>query len=442
MEIIYFFIIWLSPCLLGTAITLACLKKRYGYMSFALGTGYLLGLLLTVLLMKIAAYYEFNLRTTYLLLIEWSLALPILFFFRSKRCTIEELRLEKAPSNVVYLFAWVILLLLLLRLSLIGFLAEPLYNDTVFSQTITALQHHDIFGASEKWFLRWQDIMHIDTYGQSATATLPPLFRHLVWLGLGLALMLTVFGGLRYLGAKQMTAMLAIYMLLSLPFVGEYLGKPLPLLLWTTAFYSLSLLLFSMAISLREGRLYLLLIPTLIGVSIHQYLLLLVLAAAVIFMLWHRLDGGSLFLITALLSVVAFAGYWLMPDVTQTQFSEAITDVSKLSDKAYSVLHTVQSTILAGHHWHFLLLASLISLGLLSLHKVRHDYQGLQLIVLAVIMSFLGLAGLLYHGKALDSVAYQQYFNEALLYFSPIFCLAPIAVYHLITKDNDSLPTM
>lgn len=437
MTVLWFLFAWLSPWVLGTAISLACLKRRYGFRSFALGSGYLIGLFLMVMTIKLHNYYQQPINSYTILIGYWVLALPLLFFVRARPCSIEELRLEKAPSNVAYFLTLLLVLVMLVRLLLM------LWNlpQQAESAIDTLQTYHDIFTFGNKWFIHFADLQQLQQYYTQVVLAATPIdavWLHLPWLGTVVAMVCLVFGGLRYLGIKLLPAMASAYLLLSLPFLNDYLSTTQPLLLWLSANYLLVIFLAVMFISFQEWRLLVLLSVAVAAVSVSQYLLLLSVISLIVLFLGYKLGKGGTLPTVIILILLIGGGYWLMPDVA-TQIQTSIP----LSGQAVQTLaDTLYQAIFLRDDWHLLLLATIVSIFILLLSKARHDTPSLQLVVIAVWVAVLGWLALLLRGQTIDNELFPVYFRETLLYFAPILCLLPACVAHLINRNDDSLPTI
>ncbi len=128
MSIAFFLFALLMPWILGFAIVKPFLKQRYGYMAFALGAGYVLGWFVTTLILRIYDYFQRPFELYEIVAVECIVAFPLLFL-KARQCSIEELRLEKAPSSLSYFLAIMIVVLLLYRLGLtaVDLLSKPVF---------------------------------------------------------------------------------------------------------------------------------------------------------------------------------------------------------------------------------------------------------------------------------------------------------------------------
>lgn len=429
MDLINYIIsLWLAPWALGTVISLACLKRRYGYFAFALGSGYLVGLLITLGVQKVSGFYQVQPNTLYVLLGQLALIFLIAFFRPAKPCTIEEQRLEKAPSNFAYFTSLVVVILLTARLFLIYSSSFELPLNPSTQQIISADVTVSLLPPT--WGLQFTDWMQLQQSTGLALTESYQYLKSLPCLAVAIAMSLVIFGGLRYLGCKLLPSVLAVYMAMSLPAFSEYLEQKAMLLIIMSAYYLLFMMSSAMMIGRAEKRLLPLIVLLLLALSTHHYLLLVGVVGLALLIVWRYLG-----VLAALLSlcVLVTLGYW---QVAQT--STLMNDIQVMPRQFFVMLY---ETVIVGDSWHLLGISLLVSLLLLLVVKRRYDYHSLSLFIVAVLTALLSALGLLFYGQQ-KGIADVTYIGHSLMLFAPLLCLLPVTVYHLVTLDKDSIPTI
>ncbi len=409
--IIIFLLDWLIPWILGTVVSLACLKRRYGYWSLAIGSGYLLGLLITLLTQK----YVTSVGLFGVLLSEAGLAAVIAFFFRAKRCTIEEQRLEEAPPNWAYLVSLVLVLLLVARFLIMYWYLGSVSPEVLSSnfQPITLpLWKMTSWGVSlSDWSMLNQH------YGNHLLGS-NSVWMYLPWLAVGVALGFIVFGGLRYVGCRLLPATLGTYMVLSLPFMMGVGALANLLSIAVIAYYFWLLILLAVLIGFSEKRLVLLVVAAVLVVSAYQYWLLFALITMIAYVIGRYVN---MFVALASTVVLIIVGFILVG-----------ADV-------HHIITLLKQATLVEYRWHFAILSALISFVFFIFYRYRRDVSALELVFIGgVVVLFAMLGWLLFgqhSGDSHDVVA-------MMAYFTPLLCLIPVTVYQLTTQDQDSLPVI
>ncbi|PID66882.1 MAG: hypothetical protein CR975_00725 [Gammaproteobacteria bacterium] len=404
-----FLLAWLLPWVLGTVISLACLKRRYGYRFLAVGSGYLLGLLITLL----TQHYATSLSVT--LIIEAVLAVIIAFFFRAKRCTIEEQRLEKASPNSAYLLTWLLLLLLMVKFLMM----YANLGDVAAKDLLTAFEA----GSEPLWKATGWGISSAAWLGlnQYYMTLLPPASQdwiYLLWLGVSGATALFVFGGLRYLGCRLLPAMLGAYMVMSLPFMMGQSALTNALSIVFIAYYLWLLLLLAILIGFVEKRPVLLVMAAFFVVSAYQYWLFFALVTAV-----ACVAGRFVGVLPAILSALVLLFIGLMIMGGSTHHSMAIFN----------------QVIFIASNWHFAALAGIISLLVFVFYRRRYHTPALELLLIGGTVALLAMLGIIFGKYPADTDAD---IITIVAYFTPFICFIPVSVYHLTNQDKDSLPVI
>lgn len=180
----------MSSWLLATSLILAFLKKRYGYRLLALGGGYVLAWVLLIIMTSIQQFVDWHLFEYMIIVGEFVAAGTILYLFRARSCSIDELRLEKSLSNLAYWAGRLLILFTIFHLLLATFYLNKVgFLTTVSSRTLLLTLSYD----------------NVE-FGNLA-----------IWLISIVALGCLFFGGLRYLNIHLFPAIIMVYLLLSLP---------------------------------------------------------------------------------------------------------------------------------------------------------------------------------------------------------------------------------
>ncbi len=443
----YFIFAMLTPWVLGFALIRACLKQRYGHTLLALGGGYFIGLLLMVLGLQLYHLIKQPVNLAALLLIAWLIVLPILIFLPSKRCTMAEFRLEKAPANWIVILTFCLLLLLLYRwgLSMISLFSKPVlpwddwlslsakanffyYNqETVnlqaLSGSIEANQHALVID-SPPYF-----ISLIPTYTALAWGVWNEYWLGLPWLGVCVSLVITTIGGLRYLGARLLPSVLSGYIIASLPMLDRQIGLALYSEIWLAQGLLLSVLLTVMILRYQEWRLLFILLLTYISIYLSSDTVWLFLLPLMVMIIW-RLFGAfsTIALFAVFCCVLYFSGNLPIFDFT----SGGLSSVEQVT--------TLIQAWLIQDNWHYLWLSAVGSLLLIAggqrVTGAERAFSVLTTAGLTLLLIMLWLA--------FDAVnqGISDDFNRMALCFVPVFALIPAGVYQLVTRDEDSLPVI
>lgn len=415
----------LSAWLLGFALVRGLLKQRYGYRIFAVGAGYVVGLSVAVLVLWMYGILQRSIVGYEVLAVLWLAALVIFLFFPAKRCSIEELRLEKAPSNSSYLLALLMVLLFLYRWGLTG--AELL----TASEGLQALPND----------VSQTPLSVLSSWLPKAWATNVWQQQGLLWFLGSMALFLLIIGGLRYLGAKLLPAVLTAYAVLSLPlldsamYLGAFSGTEIAVAM------ALVGMVLALAGALAYGEWRLFLLTLLMGGLVFILTQRLLLVVGLGFAMFLARAFGSL-LVTLLLTALAlgliFLTPWL-PDSMLYWMSNVITDSSTSLEGRNSLAQLLAQAWIIPDNWHYLLLAGL---GTIILWVFSEKNRGLTaygpLVVAATAGILLTVVKVFYSADILSN----EYLNQQLLLVAPLIALIPVSVYHLITKDNETLPTI
>ncbi|MPV86794.1 hypothetical protein [Ostreibacterium oceani] len=463
-----------AQTLLGSALVLACLKRRYGYVFFALGLGVLLGIVANL---GLISFYQ-TIRSDW----QWAeiaglnvlLALPILWFFRAKNCTLEELRLEKAPSNLSRFIFTLLLGYLLIRLGLSVFdygreitaLTDLSPHLSPHLGSIRLFDHPSNVKGDAPFYVTEMGKMFLDLYTQSIQrAGMAPLQTSvnsllLYWFMMMVGMGLMVYGGLRYLGAPPLLALTAIYLLVSLPVLTPMLMTISPSISLSSekihaqiGGYGAIAMMVQVALTIgvaifltyRERRFMMLVVVLLLlGLAyLHATLFWVPVIAMIFFALLGNL-GGSV--ATTVLLILLYA----LGIVTQTT-GAMIGDFMALDTgwnsgwNPSSLSHDLRAlaNVLWHSQWGWLLLAVGVTLLFLPRAKNQLAYQGLWLLSVAgavawiviVVMASLTTPSLLSQSSALSVWSIIQLPAQ----FAVLLGLLPVCLYLILDRDPHSL---
>ncbi len=433
----YFIFAMLTPWVLGFALMRACLKQRYGHTLLALGGGYFIGLLLMILGLQLYHLIQQPVNLVALLLIAWLVILPVLIFLPSKRCTMDEFRLEKAHPNWIYIITFCLLLLLLYRwgLSGIALLHKPILpwdswlslsakaKFFYYQQGISDLQvlSNTVKTDGETLVIREAPYFTlIPTYTALAWGAWNDYWVALPWLGVSISMVMTVIGGLRYLGARILPSVLTGYAIASLPVLNNQIERAVYSEIWLSQGLLLSVLLTVIVLRYQEWRLLFILLLAYASIYLSTdsaWLFWLPLIVMII----RQLLGG--FFTLALLVVLCLV-YYFSGNLLPT--GEQITMLIKVW--------------LIKDNWHYLWLSGIGSLLLitagLNATGAERAFSLLITAGLTVLLMMLWLALNTVNQEITDN------FNRLIVCFVPVFALIPAGVYQLVTRDEDSLPVI
>lgn len=413
------------PCLLGFAALKPFLKKRYGYRALALGAGYFLGWWLMIAVMKFSDHIHYALSKKELLLIIGFISL-ILFLFKAKPCAINELRLEKAPSNLTYLLSLSTMLLLLYRwgLTLVG----SLNNSKAFvgamngdeSLNMVALIHQYVVFA---WGAEHESVVNLP------------------WVGVSIALFSLAFGGLRYLGVRLLPAILTGYLIVSLPLWDTHVSVGNGVEVWSgLGFLSVTLLLVIILIR-EEWRLLMAFFMLLVATYFTQYDTLLFLLALAVVVVWRVLGGIVVTVLMIILFVgLQFGGEWLHGQSLSIA-QQVLMSVQSSVVNNTNMMKIIGMEWLVLDNWHYIFTIVLGSLLMLLSHRMHHRQSTeFMLLIIAGVTSWSIMLALVFFNSSLSNEALVSYLNRTTLVFIPVFSLIPVCVYQLINHDEETIP--
>ncbi len=432
MQLAFFLFALLIPWLLGFVAIKPFLKQRYGYTAFALGAGYLLGWFLTTLILRVYDYFQRPFNIMEIVIIECIIALPLLFV-HAKPCAIEEQQLEKVPSNLTYFLTALLVLLLLYRwgLTAVDLLSKPVFPwDGWWQFTDTEMQTAS-------------DIRHpyfiplVQTYNAMAWGNWDDGIVNLPWLGLGISLMLIVFGSLRYLGANALLALLAGYIIISLPIVDAHISLGSYADLWAGAAFFISVSLFVILLTYREWRLLPLLFVFLAISYLTKNTAIIFIFVLCFVLCWYLLGGVfSMFLLLFLGAVVYIGKEWLTSEVIGTLSALLSSSIPDNLLNYNPVAQKVWNEWIILDNWHYIFIAGLFSLFLLFFQKDRNKSGEFILLIIAGFSALVVMLLVTFFTAKISVTNFSAYFNRVSLYFIPIFGVVIISIYHLLFNND------
>ncbi len=455
-PIAFFLFALLIPWVMGFAIIKPFLKQRYGYQAFAIGAGYVLGWFVTTLILRVYDYFQRPFELYEIVAIECIIAIPLLFL-KARQCSIEELRLEKAPSNLSYFLAITIVVLLLYRFGLtaVDLLSKPVFpwdgwsswsaKAKIFfyyksipslSDVLTFWQFTDETMVSANGARHPYFISLIQTYTALCWGDWDDNIVNLPWWGLGLATVFVVYGSLRYLGIKMLPAILASYAAVSMPIwdIHISLGSYADIWVGASLFCSLCFLMF--VLSYKERRLlFVFFIFCMITYLTKNTALIFVLSLLLV-VIWHWLGWvWSIILLILGLGLYLVGHAWLD--------DELITYLRNLLSSGFNKKMLTYNPVekLVWHewflmdNWHYLFLGGVVSVILFPLQKCRSDLYRLKLLVVSGVCLILLMLLLTLLTTKMSSLNFVAYFNRVSLYFVLVYALIPVSIYSLHRDD-------
>ncbi len=437
----------LMPWLLGYAVVRPFFKQRYGYRCLALGVGYVVGWSLLAMLMRLYTYVERHFDTIELLVIQAAIALPLLFFLSAKRCTIEELRLEKAPSNTAYFLTLLLALLIAYRIALMGVTLihqAPVAWSAWITEVVVpadaplhgafAIEHLDAQLGRADWLALQQiyTAMAFKDWGQSLT--------QLLMVSGALAMACALFGGLRYLGASLLPAIVSAYAVMSLPLLnldmiaGHYNHLWVALLILSMALLAVNCLTYV------EWRLVAPLMILLAAAFMSSKVALVFFVGLLLVVVWRVLGG---FVGLSLLAFAAFALYtrdWL--HLAQFTHLQPATSAAFVEADYMQLKQLLITQWLILDNWHFAALVCAGSLLFLLLSRKNPLMPQFMWLLVTVLVALLTASALVLSAGTLETASWVALINHTALYFMPLVMLLPVSVYQLIQRDEESLPTI
>lgn len=448
----------LTPWALGFSIVRGLMKKRYGQTAFALGCGYLLGLFFISIILAWADENGVVVNLNILLISLGLATLAILFFLPPRRCSMEEHRLEKAPSNLAYSIVFLLVVLLVYRWGLtawdmfnkpfqltehgLGLLvkAKVFYYQQVFPTTEAlgpALGSvKEVASQPVGWFMQWDLVSLIQSYMALSMETWDERILRLPWLILNLALALSVFGGLRYLGAGLLPSVLAVYLISSLPILETQLilgGYPDS---WGGVALLLAVFSWVFILVYQEWRFLIVFLLCFASLAFSNTAALIFTIVFPVLLLWRLLNLG---LYSLLLFAILIMFFLVFKEVFTTELarilSEDLSEVISFFSKPEGEGKVVQKWILEDN-WHFLFLASVLAfLALLTKGKYYRYPCGFLLLAVAALTVFVITLGAVFLTNTSLMLGSHEGFLTVSLYFVLLYALLAVNAYEIVAAE-------
>lgn len=464
MPILNLILALVVPWILGFAIVRACLNRRYGYRAFALGFGYVLGFFITQLLFRLYTYIGRDFVFYEIIGAELALALLLLFFCKARLCSIDELRIERKLPNTLRLLVLLIFVFLLVRFAIISVdvISRPLYPwDAWWSWTTKAkifyenLAIIDIRDLNQPW---WQGQTYVPAAGETRHPYFIPLIQtfmalaygdwqdtviNLPWLLLAIAMFLTVFGMLRYVGVNMLLATFAGYLVTSLPMLNVQFSLGGYADIWVGVCFFLAVGSLSVALNYKEKPFWLLFIIAVIMMYAAKHSSVILLPVFVLMIIWHFLGAVMTLLLGSILVAAVFLSNHFIEGGLMRLLAKLFSFKSSNVDLLYlnPVVEKTIDFIFIMDNWHFMIVAALLSLiFVLKRRQVLDNGQrALALFTVAGMTALLIFMWYAHFTSHIEPALYAGYFNRVMLYFAPVLAIAPICIYTISKKESTEL---
>lgn len=442
MHFLFFLLALVVPWLLGFSMVQLFLRRRHGFLAFSAGVSYVLGWFISTLILRIYNYLGWQFDIYEIVIIECIIIVPFLFF-RAAELLPDEVRVDRPTSKWVWSLSGIIICLLLYRwgLTIVDLISKPVFPwDGWMSWSAKAkifyyYQEIPVFarGDAPFWWLsetnrvavnsaRHPDFLSlVQTYVAMAWGRWEDGVINLPWVGLVISMMLTVFGGLRYLGVGILPAMLAGYMVISLPIIDSHSSLGSYADLWVGAIFLISTSLLVVSLTYKEWRLMMLFIPFLIIIYLTKNTALVFELVFVIALMWWLFGRWAVSLLLMGLPIVLyFSGDWLLAklkpyldSVLSSGVPDSLFHYNPVAGKVFNEWFILDN-------WHYIFLATIIGGGMVMLGKERGN-RGFDLLVVVIAGLLWIMLGLTFFTEKMSDITFTAYFNRVSLYFIPIF---------------------
>ncbi len=284
----------------------------------------------------------------------------------------------------------------------------------------------------------------IQTYATLALGRWDESVIHLPWLGVSIAMVFTVFGGLRYLGAKLLPSMLCACAAVSFPLSDASGNLGGSAQVWVALALLVAVMLWVIILTYHEWRLLLPLVIVILVLCLSKSAILIAAGVLLLVVLW-RVVGG--FLTTVLLGLLVFIGVVngdYLSDLLQSLLGAVppgemllLNADTRFSD--YPIVAWLWQQVIKTDYWHGLITATAGSLLLLLISTQRTQARGMTLLIVAAVAALLML--LLINGFSIAApMLLATHANYLMLIVAPVVTLISLCVYHLLSKDDETLP--
>lgn len=457
---VLFCLILLMPWILGFALLKPFLQQRQGYVLFSLGAGYVLGWFVITLIFRFYGYLQrpFDI---YELAVIVSVAACSLLFIKTEKGNYLEPEIVNSTFNNRLLAALVILpLLYRWGLSGVDLLSKPVFPwDGWYSWSAKAKAFYyaqdtiPLYGeVTPFWntdsvnvaFVGGQEHPYFVSLIQSVTATAwgswDDNIVNLPWLGLSVACALIIVGGLRYLGADLLPAVLTSYAVVSLPIFDTHISLGSYADVWVGVALLISAFLLVMLLLYKKWRLLLPLCIFLLIVYMAKNSALVFIAALLYTAVWFYLGARrsvALLVFFALLAILYLIGKeWLA-----IELPESLQNLLPGSFRGEIIAHNpvygdVWREWLIYDNWHYTIIACLASLAFIFLPRQKNNrLSGFSLLIVVGVLSLLLMLAITLLTKNIPPKYFVTIFNRASLYFIPVLLMTPVGIFYLL-RDN------
>lgn len=460
LHVAFFLLAIFLPWLLGFLIIRPFLKRRHGYLYFAVGAGYVLGWFLATLVLRVYDYFQRPFDIYEIVTIECVLVIPLLFL-KGRALRVDEIQIVERVSKLTWFLTSIIILLLLYRwgLTLMDLLSKPVFpwdgwmswsaKAKVFYYTkeifplawdgtrFWEVSNNDIEvalvgGARHPYF-----ISLVQTYTALAWGDWSESIVNLPWLGMSITVFFCVCGGLRYLGVKLFPAILTGYMIVSFPILDTHLSLGSYADLWVGFGILIISFMLVVLLALKEIRVLfpLLLFLAIIYLTKNTSLIFLLGLGVVIY--WHYFGkiATILLLILLALSLYMLSTWVISVDLYRTLVSLLSSDLPRNLISYNPVANQVFREWVAVDNWHFIFVASLV--GFVPFFKcIESKNKKFELLIIAGYAFLLLMLILTFFTHKISAVNFTAYFNRVSLYFIFVYGLIPVSAYYIVSKEK------
>ncbi|PIE47840.1 MAG: hypothetical protein CSA42_01540 [Gammaproteobacteria bacterium] len=453
MHIVFFLFAMLMPWLLGFIIIKLFLKRRSGSLFFAIGAGYVLGWFIVTIILRVYNYFHRTFDIYEIVLVEFMIVF-LLMLVLSKQIQYSAGDFRLSTSRICYYLSGFILFLFAYRwgLTAVDLLIKPVFpwdgwlswsakaKIFYYYKSIPSLVHGQypfwqldngevsVYASHHPYF-----ISLVQTYSAMAWGSWNDGIVNLAWLGASISMASTVLGAVLYLSGRLLPAILASYAVVSLPIFDTHASLGSYADLWVGLIFLISICLFVMSLIHKEWKLFLLSLLYFTIMFFTKNTALFLVAILFCFIIWYQ--WGSVFIFGLLLVCISFWGIvssgWLN--------NEWFNFISKILFSGFNSEMIAYNPVIADvwrewivlDNWHYLFLASLVSMILFLLYKKGTGNNSFFFIIVLCFFSILIILIVTFLTIKMSGSGFVGYFNRVSLYFIPVFALTSVSVYCL-----------
>ncbi len=460
LNIINLILAVLVPTFLGFSIVNSLIKRRYSWVALSIGIGYIIGMYMTSLILRIYSYYSREFNFYEFMAIELIVAIILIIFFRSKKCSIDEIRLDKKITSFSKFIFFLFFMFITIRFVVIAadVLVKPIIPWDAWSSWAAKAKifYYDgsisnLYEATRPWWdfpeaghsvraIRHPNFLPIvQTFFAVANGSWYDSAVNLPWLILGLSSVFITYGVLRYFMVHKVLALITSYLVFSLPILnaqinlGSYGG------IWVSLSFLIAVFSLIAALIYSEKKMFILfLLAIVIMYSSKNTSLFLIPTLLVIFFSYKLGSIRAITLIILLISIVLFIEMvipnTIFPAIASI-FNVSVARINILYDNPVH-LETIYY-LFELDNWHYLFYIipiSLISLLFKKKNKTK-SARAMSLFIVSGLSSLFIFIWITNFSSQVNPELYFGYVNRVILYFAPILCLIPVCVLHM-TKDK------